>query len=80
MPCNVYILVIHYSFNFGYITSLCHRYKIYLNFRKSLSIIEDSPPLIQYERDLMDAVSILDEFDVKIVPLKGRDLHNYLSS
>jgi len=40
--------------------------------RKSLSIIEDSPPLVQYELDLIAALGILHDFDLNILPVQVR--------
>ena len=47
-------------------------YKLLLNSRKSLCIIEDTPPVIQFELDLIAALGILFEFDVNILPLQGK--------
>lgn len=43
-----------------------------VSFRACLQLISDCPPAVQEELDLIDALSLLDDFGVNILPLQGK--------
>ena len=51
----------------------------FLNLRKCLGLIEDSPTSIQHELDLIGALSILSDFDVNILPVQGNSIFTFLT-